>query len=101
MQIKQISKLEAQEMLKSTATIMVDVREPEEFELYRVEGKNIVNIPLKSITERLDYLSSFSKIICICRTNRRSTEAASILAHYGIDEIYVVDEGVTGWLFEI
>ncbi|MGC8661679.1 MAG: rhodanese-like domain-containing protein [Nitrososphaeria archaeon] len=99
MQIRQISKQEAQEMLKAGATIMVDVREPEEFELYRVDGQNIVNIPLKSITERLNYLANFSRIICICRTNRRSTEAANILARYGIDEIYVVDEGVTGWLF--
>ncbi|MCL4344672.1 MAG: rhodanese-like domain-containing protein [Nitrososphaerota archaeon] len=100
MQIKLISKQEAQEMLKARTTIMVDVREPEEFELYRVDGQNIVNIPLKSIAERLNYLAGFSRIICICRTNRRSMEAANTLARYGIDEIYVVDEGVTGWLFE-
>ena len=37
MEIKYITKQEAQEMLKSGSIIMVDVREPEEFELYRVE----------------------------------------------------------------
>ena len=69
MQIRQISKQEAQEMLKAGATIMVDVREPEEFELYRVDGQNIVNIPLKSITERLalwsvnDYIKGSYKLI--------------------------------------
>jgi rhodanese-related sulfurtransferase len=99
MQIKYITKQEAQEMLKSGSIIMVDVREPEEFELYRVEGNNIVNIPLNRITESLTYLAGFSKIICICRTNRRATEAASILAGAGIKEVYVVKEGVTGWLF--
>ncbi len=99
MHIKLISKQEAQEMLRYKETIMVDVREPEEFDLYRVDGENIVNIPLKSITERLNYLAGFSKIICICRTNRRSIEAANIMTKYGIDEIYVVDEGINGWLF--
>jgi len=100
MEIKYITKQEAQEMLKSGSIIMVDVREPEEFELYRVEGNNIINIPLKKITESLTYLAGFSKIICICRTNRRATEAASVLVRAGIKEVYVVKEGVTGWLFD-
>ncbi len=100
MQIRLITKQEAQHMLTDKSTIMVDVREPEEFDLYRIEGDNIVNIPLKSIKDRLNYLAGFSKIICICRTNRRSMEAASMLAKYGINEIYVVKEGVIGWLPE-
>ena len=100
MQIKYISKQEAQKMLKSGSIIMVDVREPEEFELYRVEGDNIVNIPLNGIAESLTYLAGFRKIICICRTNRRATEAARVLTRAGIKEVYVVKEGVTGWLFD-
>lgn len=98
MNIIEITSEEARRMVKDEDTILVDVRTPTEFELYRVEEGNVVNIPLDELKENHPDLKKYRRILCICRTNRRSTEAARILGLLGFDRVYVVKDGVVGWL---
>lgn len=94
----EITKDEAAKLLSNEGAVLLDVRMPEEFSLYRVEGKRVVNVPLNSLEERADELRGYSIILCICRTNRRSREAARILSRLGFENVYVVVDGVLGWL---
>ncbi len=98
MDIIEITSDEARELIKEKGTVLVDVRTPTEFELYRIEEGNVVNIPLDELKEHRSELKKYRKILCICRTNRRSSEAAKILSVFGFTEVYVVKDGVIGWL---
>jgi rhodanese-related sulfurtransferase len=54
-------------------TVIVDVREPWEFEEFNEGG---INIPLADIRERLNEVSGFERIIVICANGTRSKVAA-------------------------
>jgi rhodanese-related sulfurtransferase len=57
----------------NTAAVVVDVREPWEFEEFNVGG---VNIPLAEIRERRSELTAFEVIIVVCTNGTRSKVAA-------------------------
>jgi len=68
-----ISLAELEEMAVDSVSIVVDVREPWEFEEFNVGG---VNIPLADIRERRAELLPFQKIIVVCTNGTRSRVAA-------------------------
>lgn len=66
--------LEAAEALaKEASTILVDVREPWEFEEFNIGG---VNIPLAEIREHHTELLPFDTIVVVCTNGTRSKVAA-------------------------
>jgi rhodanese-related sulfurtransferase len=68
-----ISLVELEEMATHPDSIIVDVREPWEFEEFNVCG---VNIPLADIRERRTELLPFQNIIVVCTNGTRSRVAA-------------------------
>jgi len=68
-----ISLAELEEMAVDSASIVVDVREPWEFEEFNVGG---INIPLADIRERRAELLPFQNIIVVCTNGTRSRVAA-------------------------
>ncbi|MCB0380661.1 MAG: rhodanese-like domain-containing protein [Flavobacteriales bacterium] len=68
------------------ATI-VDVREPFEYEMGRVEGS--VNIPLGEVPGRVDEFKNMKKpLVLCCASGGRSGQATSFLAQNGVEEVY-------------
>lgn len=64
---------EARELCKAPESILVDVREPWEFEEFNEGG---LNIPLAEIRKQRERLSGFSTLIVICTNGVRSKVAA-------------------------
>ena len=64
---------EAEKMAASADTLVVDVREPWEFEEFNIGG---VNIPLADIRERREELFPFCRILVVCTNGTRSRVAA-------------------------
>ncbi len=98
MQIIEITSEEAKRFIKEEGVILIDVRTPVEYELYRIEEGKVLNIPIEELKARNDELKGYKMVICICRTNRRSREAARTLSELGFNPVYVVKDGVLGWL---
>lgn len=68
-----ISSAELEGMIIHPDSIVVDVREPWEFEEFNVGG---LNIPLADIRERRAELLPFQNIIVVCTNGTRSRVAA-------------------------
>ena len=79
--------------------LVVDVREPKEFhgELGHIPGA--LNLPLEELKERLDALADRVErpIAIVCRTDRRSFQAARLLAQNGFADVHVVAGGMMRW----
>lgn len=79
--------------------IVVDVREPHEFEAYPdayVAGKKPENIPLSQITNFVnDHANNRDDktYVCICRSGNRSDAAAQTLKRNGFNNVYHVPGG--------
>jgi len=68
-----ISLAEAEALAKEESTVLVDVREPWEFEEFNIGG---VNIPLAEIRNHHAQLLPFDTIVVVCTNGTRSKVAA-------------------------
>src|SRR6266513_1845161 len=74
---------------------LIDVREPFEFEIARIDGAKL--IPLGEITERLDELEREQPIIAHCHSGTRSAQAVQLLQQHGFAKVYNLEGGIDAW----
>lgn len=79
--------------------VLVDVREPEEFALCRIEGS--VPIPLGELAVRHVELDPDAPTVLICHHGIRSASAAAALADLGFEELYNLSGGVERWARDV
>jgi rhodanese-related sulfurtransferase len=79
--------------------LLVDVREPREFELCHIEGA--VLIPMGSIPANLQSLDTDDDVICFCHHGMRSLDVANWLRAQGIKSARSMAGGIDRWSMEI
>ena len=78
--------------------LIVDVREPNEFDgpLGHIEGA--IDIPLGQLPAVWDDLGDRAPpVVVVCRTDRRSAQAADILRARGVENVKVLRGGMEAW----
>ena len=74
---------------------LVDVRDPWEFDLCRIDGSE--NIPMGELVGRLDSLGKEDSIVVICHHGTRSQQVAAYLDSLGYCNIMNLEGGVDAW----
>src|SRR5256886_3852089 len=74
---------------------LIDVREPFEFEIARIDGAKL--IPLGEIAERADELQRVQPIVVHCHSGRRSEQAVRLLQQRGFANVYNLQGGIDAW----
>ncbi len=77
----------------------VDVREPEEFAVTRIEGARL--IPMRSVPAALAELDDDRPVIAFCHHGVRSLQVANWLREHGIDEAYSMAGGINAWSVQV
>lgn len=83
---------------RSPLTIL-DVREPFEFEIARIEGAKL--IPLQQLAERLSELAVDQEIVAVCKSGVRSAHAVQLLQRGGFKKCFNLAGGVDAWADQI
>ena len=80
--------------------LLLDVRTTADFAGEQGHLAAASNLPLEELSEQLEELEPYLErpIALICRTDRRSAQAARILARAGFADVHVVRGGMTAWL---
>lgn len=78
--------------------LLLDVREPEEYSVCRIEGSR--HIPMSEVMQHLDRLDRNADIVVICHHGVRSLQVARMLAHYGFERISNLQGGIDAWAVE-
>ncbi len=88
---------EAKEMLGGSDAVLIDVREPHEYQAGHAPGATL--IPVGSVFARRGELPTDKKIIFICQVGQRSALAAEMAAAAGIpaDRLYNIEGGTDAW----
>ena len=81
------------------APVLVDVREPWEFELCRIDGSLLV--PLGQLKGRLDELPRERELVLVCHSGRRSQHAALLLEQAGFAHVQNLAGGVERWAVDV
>lgn len=74
--------------------VVLDVREPSEFEQWRIPGS--LNVPLGELEARLDEVPTGREIVTVCAVGARASKAAESLGAKGFD-VAVLEGGMSGW----
>lgn len=94
--IKQISPQELQQWLDNDEAILLDVREPDEFQAERIP--RAINIPLSSVQKDSLPPHPDHKLVVHCQSGSRSSEAAKKISEADKDrKIWNLEGGIIAW----
>lgn len=88
---------EAKEMLTGGGVVVVDVREPHEYQSGHLPDATL--IPVNSVFARREELPKDKKIVFVCAVGQRSALAAEMAAAAGLpaDNLFTLDGGTDAW----
>jgi len=80
---------------KGDALVLLDVREPHEWEIVHIEGARL--IPLSQLPDRLSELDGHAEIVTQCHHGARSMKALEILRGAGFGKVRSLAGGIDAW----
>jgi rhodanese-related sulfurtransferase len=82
--------------------VMVDVREPEEFAITRIEGAQLISMQsVPSEFQRLESMSDDASLVIVCHHGVRSLQVAAWLRERGLNNCFSLAGGIDRWSREI
>jgi len=78
---------------------LIDVREPHELQISRLEGASL--IPLGQFAARMSELDSADEIVLFCKSGTRSARALELLASAGFRKMKNLKGGINAWAREV
>lgn len=75
---------------------MLDVRNPDEWEMYHVEGATL--IPLPELEARINEVPRDREIVVICNSGNRSQVGRDILIDAGFENVKSIAGGIQKWM---
>jgi sulfur-carrier protein adenylyltransferase/sulfurtransferase len=95
-----VSVLEFKAMLDAgTAPLLVDVREPHEYQICKIEGS--ILIPLGELPARVAELDATVEVVMHCRSGVRSGKAAAFLREQGFKSVHNLTGGILAWIDQV
>jgi rhodanese-related sulfurtransferase len=80
---------------KDAKPLIVDVREPHEFEAGHIDGALLA--PLAAVKEKLAGVPKDREIVLVCRSGRRSGKAWETLTAAGFTKLWNMQGGMLAW----
>ena len=80
---------------KPRDVLLLDVREPWEYERCRIEGS--VNVPLARVPDATDIWGTAREVVVICHHGMRSYQAGILLERAGVERVVNLAGGVDAW----
>jgi rhodanese-related sulfurtransferase len=92
-----MSPLMAVAKMNDSETVVVDVREIDEFIKGHIESA--INSPLSKLPEQLSKLNGYhtKPMLLACENGTRSASAAKILTKAGFEQVFVITGGMAAW----
>ena len=78
---------------------LIDVREPFEYDIARIEGAQL--IPLDELPARVAEVPRGKDLVLMCKSGVRSGRAAAFLHEQGFDKVFNLEGGIDAWANEI
>jgi adenylyltransferase/sulfurtransferase len=78
---------------------LIDVREPYEYEMARIEGSRL--IPLGELETRMNELPRTGTLILQCHSGGRSEHAVKLLQEAGFENAFNLEGGIDAWSVEV
>ena len=93
----QLGTLEATRLMNQAGTLVLDVREGEEFAAGHLPKAR--HIPLSQLSNRVDEIAKYKEkpVLITCKSGARSGAAARVLKQAGFTNVFALRGGVNEW----
>jgi rhodanese-related sulfurtransferase len=82
-------------MTSGEPPLLLDVREPVEFEIAAIEGARL--LPLSQFDQWTNSLDREQETVVICHHGIRSAHVCALLSRAGFDKVYNLEGGIDAW----
>jgi adenylyltransferase/sulfurtransferase len=79
--------------------VVIDVREPHEYEIARIDGARL--IPLSELPGRLGEIDGRAEIVTHCHHGQRSLRALELLKGAGFSRVRSLQGGIDAWSVDV
>lgn len=79
--------------------VLLDVREPWEFQICRIEGS--VHVPMSAVPAGTDRLDAGAETVMICHHGSRSFQAGLFLERSGFSKVFNLSGGLDAWARQV
>jgi rhodanese-related sulfurtransferase len=93
--VRRIDAAQLAVQLEHETPMLLDVREPWEFEICHIDGS--VNIPMGQVSQQLEQLHTATEIVVICHHGIRSQQVIIFLQQQSVATLVNLDGGVDAW----
>ncbi len=97
--VPEIHVRQLKEKLENEGAILIDVREPHEIEICKIDGA--VEIPLNELSSQLDKLDKSDTYYVHCKLGGRSEKAVRQMMDHGFQNVVNVKGGIIAWIKEL
>ena len=91
--------LELAEHLKNSQPLLLDVREPWEFDICHLADST--NIPMGQISQHLSMIGAAEECVVICHHGIRSQQVIQFLQQQDCDNLINLEGGVDAWARQV
>ncbi len=84
---------------RDRAVVLLDVREPFEWDIVHVDGAR--HVPLRELPARLRELDGHAEVLVYCHHGTRSRQAVELLRAAGFSKVWSVRGGIDAWATEV
>jgi len=84
---------------RDSSTVLVDVREPFEWDIVHVDGAR--HVPLRELPARMRELDGHADVLVVCHHGTRSRQAVELLKAAGFSKARSVRGGIDAWATEV
>jgi len=81
--------------------LILDVREPVEWEISNLAHWGARLIPKGQVLERMGELDTAQEIVVQCRSGGRSAQVVKLLQEHGFSKLHNLDGGINRWAEEV
>ncbi|HUF49939.1 MAG TPA: rhodanese-like domain-containing protein, partial [Longimicrobiales bacterium] len=81
--------------------VLIDVREPFEWDMVNLEQYGAKLIPLDQVVERRAEIDRDADVVIYCRSGSRSAGAVRQLRAHGFDRLLNLKGGIRGWAEDV
>lgn len=94
---KNVNSKEFAESMKLEGAQLVDVRTPEEYRMYNIEGFELVNVHDKDFVKIIQKFDKNKPVLVHCKAGVRGEKAAQIFIDNGFTNVMNLDGGLMAW----
>ena len=97
--MKSVSPQELRTLLNEGKAVLIDVREPYELEICKIDA---LHIPMAEVAANIDKIDRSKTLVIMCRSGKRAEAVANMLiTDHNILEIAILEGGILAWIEQI